>query len=73
MSSYINFISKKYDKEIRECCDREKIILERCIKSNKNIEISCNIEVRNFQTCIKNFSNEFKKKYSFIRNFEIYY
>ena len=73
MSSYINFISKKYDKEIRECCDDKKINLEKCIKSSKNVETSCNLEIRNFKTCIMNFSNDFKKKYSFISNFEIYY
>ena len=63
MVNFIQSISKKYDKEIREKCSKLELEFLECLKNNFNDEFTCENYLNNFQICIKDFDKSFREKY----------
>ena len=73
MVNFFDRLQKLYNKEIRECCDEKKNLMLYCLKENRENEFICDNEIKSFNKCIQDYSNNFIKKYSRVANFKIYY
>ena len=61
--NYLEILKQKYDKEVRENCDKFLNDLNLCIKDHFNDEFTCRPYKSSFEDCIKNYNKNFKKKY----------
>lgn len=71
MPNYLNILKQKYDKEVRENCDKFLNDLNLCLKDHFNDEFTCEPYKISFEKCIKNYNENFKKKYE--KNTPIYF
>ena len=62
--NYNKLLSDKYDREIRIECKSNCNLIDECMKENFNDKFLCEQYIKNFNNCIKNFDNEFRKKYN---------
>ena len=57
-------LSNIYDKQIRQRCDKYKIIIEDCMRDHFQDEFTCKIFKDEFLNCINKFDYEFSMKYN---------
>jgi hypothetical protein len=67
-------IRQEYDTEVRIKCGKYFNDLNNCFKNNlENIEI-CNFKKKNFETCTKDFDEDFREEYKFfMKNIKTYF
>ena len=65
-------LQKKYDKEIKNKCDKYKIMLEECLQQNFIQHKLCQMEHYHFKSCVHHFNNQWLNKYKNYK-FEIKY
>ena len=64
MPNYLNLLKQKYDKEVRENCDKFLNSLNLCLEEDHFYDnFICEPYQTSFNNCIKNFNENFKKKY----------
>ena len=54
--NYLEILKQKYDKEVRENCDKFLNDLNLCIKDHFNDEFTCRPYKTSFEDCIKNYN-----------------
>jgi hypothetical protein len=72
MVNFVNTLKKKYDKEIRLKCKELEKKIEECMHEHYDDEFVCSVTVSNFNKCIKEFDDSFKKKYKRLINIPTY-
>lgn len=60
---HLKLLQKKYDKEIRNKCDKYKIMLVECLQQNFNQHKLCQLEQYHFKSCVHHFNEQWSKKY----------
>ena len=61
MVELINLLKRKYDYEIRLACSELEKKLDNCLLEFNNDKFVCDISLKNFNKCIKDFDTDFKK------------
>jgi len=56
-------LQKKYDEEIREKCEHERLYLIDCMKRLEN-ENECSFYIKRFDKCVKDFDKQFRDYYN---------
>ena len=68
MVELINLLKRKYDYEIRLACSELEKKLDNCLLEFNNDKFVCDINLKNFNKCIKDFDTDFKKTHRLLNS-----
>ena len=61
LSTKLELLQKNYDIQIRNNCDKSKLLLESCLQEHFDDQYACKPYFEAFEKCVNEFTLKFKK------------
>lgn len=64
MANYLKAVRNKYNRDIKNECEKFRKELDKCLDENYKDEFVCHYTITAFKECINTFDKSFRKKYN---------